>query len=123
VGIMKEILEMIFEKLQSIDERLLNPSPLPRLLTSQEAADYLGCKLQTLRAWRTQGTGPSYLKVEKCVRYSMDDLKKYVCQKKINIEPHQQEEDVCYLEEKEKIEKAQKEIKKSLTKINRIKNK
>jgi hypothetical protein len=78
----KEMLEMVLKMLKSMDERLVNS--LPQLFTSQEAADYLGVREQTLKIWRVQGVGPSFCKVEKCVRYSFDDLKNYLNQQKIN---------------------------------------
>ena len=38
------------------------------------ASSYLGLSVQTLRAWRTQGRGPRFRKLGRCVRYRMCDL-------------------------------------------------
>lgn len=44
------------------------------LLTSREAADYLGRKPQTLANWRSQRTGPKYTGSGKGIRYRQRDL-------------------------------------------------
>ena len=41
-------------------ERIINASTL---LTNAEAAQLLGCKPQTLRKWRLEGRGPSYIRL------------------------------------------------------------
>ena len=35
-----------------------HPPALPRVLTTQQAAEYLNRSAQTLRTWACQGTGP-----------------------------------------------------------------
>lgn len=42
--------------------------------TPQEAAEHLRFSVATLAIWRSQGRGPSYVKVGKPVRYLRDDL-------------------------------------------------
>ena len=39
------------------------------LLTSKEVADQLKVKEQTLRKWRSNGTGPKFFKTQGMVRY------------------------------------------------------
>lgn len=49
------------------------------LVTTPQAAEYLGCvKPNTLEIWRVQGTGPIYKKIGRLVRYSIEDLDKYI---------------------------------------------
>ena len=46
----------------------------PRLLSTQEAARFLGISLRTLEKHRTYGTGPTYRKVGGRVLYTVRDL-------------------------------------------------
>jgi Helix-turn-helix domain len=49
------------------------------LISTQHAAEYLGdLKPNTLEGWRTQGVGPTYKKIGRLVRYSLDDLDSYI---------------------------------------------
>ena len=50
------------------------PLPVQRLLTTAEAAEYLGLAENTLRIARVRGTGPVYHKFGRTVRYAVDDL-------------------------------------------------
>jgi 5-methylcytosine-specific restriction protein A len=43
-----------------------------KLLTTEEAAEYLGNKPQTLAIWRGRGTGPEYIKGRTSVRYTVE---------------------------------------------------
>jgi len=45
-----------------------------RLLLPKEAAAFLKCKPETLRAWRKRGLGPAYTKIGRLVRYGFADL-------------------------------------------------
>ncbi len=46
--------------------------------TTREAADYLGLAVSTLNKWRCYGTGPKYLKLGRAVRYTKDELDKFL---------------------------------------------
>lgn len=52
--------------------------PLGRLMSTAEAADYLGLQEQTLRAWRAERRGPNFVKLGDGrfapVRYRLQDL-------------------------------------------------
>jgi len=50
------------------------------LLSSRQAAEYLGVSPRTIERWRLQGEGPSYIRLgrTKCVRYSKEDLQSFV---------------------------------------------
>lgn len=50
----------------------------PRLLTEREAGTYTGHAPATLRNMRHLGTGPTYVKVGRAVRYRVEDLEAYV---------------------------------------------
>ncbi|HEC32598.1 MAG TPA: DNA-binding protein [Deltaproteobacteria bacterium] len=56
------------------------------MLNDREAARFLGLAPQTLRNWRSQGKGPSYVKIGNAVRYRMEDLEKYIQSRRINLE-------------------------------------
>jgi excisionase family DNA binding protein len=50
-----------------------------RLLTPDEASEFLSVPIGTLNQWRSQRRGPSYIKFEgRLVRYRATDLEKYV---------------------------------------------
>lgn len=51
---------------------------LPNLLTTVEAAEFLGIKKNTLEIWRVQGRGPVYRKIGKFVKYAESDLQAYL---------------------------------------------
>lgn len=62
---------------------------MPELLTTEEAAVYLGGKgrplrPQTLAYWRTIGEGPEYMKIGSLVRYTPPSLDAYLesCRRK-----------------------------------------
>jgi len=49
-----------------------------RLLTREEAADYLRVSKWTLWYWRSKGHGPVCVKMNACVRYRWADLQAYL---------------------------------------------
>ncbi|MDQ3560459.1 MAG: helix-turn-helix domain-containing protein [Pseudomonadota bacterium] len=54
--------------------------PIPRLLTTKEAAALLRMSLSFLMKARLKGDGPRYRKVGRCVRYVESDLLAYLKQ-------------------------------------------
>lgn len=48
------------------------------LLTTREAAIVLRVSKALLEVWRCRGEGPAYLKFGKTVRYSREDLEKFI---------------------------------------------
>ena len=46
--------------------------------TPQEAADYLGFSVLTLKNWRSQGKGPRFSKPGRAVRYRWTDLEAWM---------------------------------------------
>ena len=49
-----------------------------KMLPSDEAAEFLGLKAQTLAVWRMTGKGPAFTKLGRAVRYRLSVLKAYV---------------------------------------------
>jgi excisionase family DNA binding protein len=48
-----------------------------KMLTTAEAAQYLGLSKATLEAWRVHGHGPVFCKMSKAVRYSAENLEQF----------------------------------------------
>jgi len=48
------------------------------LVTTSEAAGYLGLKRNTLEIWRVKGNGPRFLKLNGAVRYRLEDLERFL---------------------------------------------
>lgn len=55
-----------------------NDTNASRPLTESEAAVRLGLKVATLRAWRSQGRGPVYIRLGRAVRYLATDIDDYL---------------------------------------------
>ena len=58
---------------------------MDQLLSTQEAADYIGIKPGTLRKWRWHGTGPSYVRLGRSKRarvvYRASDLTSWLSER------------------------------------------
>jgi excisionase family DNA binding protein len=54
------------------------PSDPSRLLTEDEAADYLRVRPRTLQRWRQLGRGPKFTRAGRRVLYRMGDLEAYL---------------------------------------------
>jgi len=48
------------------------------VLTTTEAAAYLGLAISTLNKWRCYGEGPHFIKLGRAVRYKREDLDSFV---------------------------------------------
>lgn len=48
------------------------------ILTTREAARYLGLAISTLNKWRCHGGGPVFVKLGRAVRYRQEDLNAFV---------------------------------------------
>jgi excisionase family DNA binding protein len=57
---------------------------LPRALTDNEAAQYLGLKVSTLRAWRLKDRGPRYVRLGTAIRYLVADLDAYTAKNTVS---------------------------------------
>ena len=47
-------------------------------INENKAAEVMDVKIQTLRNWRHLRKGPPYLKLGRCVRYKIDDIKSFM---------------------------------------------
>jgi excisionase family DNA binding protein len=56
-------------------------APWRRLLRPQEAAEYLGLGHSTLAKLRLTGSGPSFRKLGRSVRYHLDDLDRWAAER------------------------------------------
>jgi hypothetical protein len=55
-----------------------------RHVNEHEAAEFLGVDVTTLRDWRFRRVGPVYVKyLTKAVRYSLDELNRFVEQSRV----------------------------------------
>ena len=48
------------------------------MMTTRQAADYLGLSVHTLNKWRWDGRGPRYIKLGAAVRYRQDELDRFI---------------------------------------------
>jgi len=48
------------------------------IMTTAQAAQFLGLRTNTLEIWRYRGTGPQYLKLGRAVRYRLSDLEDFI---------------------------------------------
>lgn len=56
-----------------------HPETEARLLSTNEVARLLGLEPRTLRAWRSRGIGPDFVRLSRqCVRYRQTDVSKYI---------------------------------------------
>lgn len=51
---------------------------MTKLLTPQQASEMLLKPVGTLKRWRVEGVGPTYVKIGKDVRYKLADLEAYI---------------------------------------------
>ena len=57
------------------------PSSSAAMLTTVQAAQYLGLAVSTLNKWRCHGGGPKFLKLGRAVRYRQSDLEMFVAER------------------------------------------
>lgn len=63
-------------------EQELNPLPVPKLLTQNQVAEALGVSQRTLEGWRYRGGGPEFIRAGSRVRYSVEDLRAWIEERK-----------------------------------------
>jgi predicted DNA-binding transcriptional regulator AlpA len=56
-----------------------------RALTERGAAERLGLAVATLRAWRTKGKGPRFVRFGRAVRYLPCDLEEFIRASAVDI--------------------------------------
>lgn len=50
----------------------------PHLLNETYASQMLGVSVGALRRWRREGRGPQFTRIERCIRYDVRDLERFV---------------------------------------------
>lgn len=48
------------------------------LYAEQQVSKVLRCEVRTLQAWRWRGSGPTFMKIGRLVRYRGDDVKAWM---------------------------------------------
>jgi hypothetical protein len=56
----------------------LKQFPIPELVDTRRAAEILGRSTATLKRWRCEGTGPSWIEIEGRVSYDVAVLLEYI---------------------------------------------
>jgi predicted DNA-binding transcriptional regulator AlpA len=51
---------------------------MTQLLTPQQAGEMLQKPVGTMKRWRAEGNGPTYVKIGRDVRYRLSDLEAYI---------------------------------------------
>lgn len=51
---------------------------MKQLFSFDEAAEYLGIPVNTLKYWKKVGLGPAWVKMEGTIRYNRTDLDDYI---------------------------------------------
>lgn len=60
---------------------------VPRLLNTEQAAEILGVKPETLAYWRSTGRySLSYIKIGRLVKYRLKDIEKFVAERTVIAE-------------------------------------
>ena len=57
---------------------------MEQLLNEREAAKLLQVSVQLLRKWRARGKDPRYIKLGRCVRYSAEEIERYILTQRSN---------------------------------------
>jgi Helix-turn-helix domain len=57
------------------------PTPtLPQMLSEKEAARILAVSIAALRRWRREGRGPTFIRLERCVRYDLRSIELFLAE-------------------------------------------
>jgi hypothetical protein len=51
---------------------------IPQMLSEKQAADILCVSVAALRRWRRERRGPEFARLERCVRYDIRSLERFV---------------------------------------------
>lgn len=52
----------------------------PQMLNEKQTARLLACSVAALRRWRREGRGPIFTRVERCVRYDLRALERFLAE-------------------------------------------
>ena len=62
-----------------------HPTPKPTI-DERTAAPYTGFTVAALRAWRQQGRGPAFIRVNRSIRYRISDLEDWLTAHRVTTE-------------------------------------
>ncbi len=51
---------------------------LPQMIDEKQAARALSVSVAALRRWRHEGRGPRFVRLERCIRYDVCELKSFL---------------------------------------------
>jgi len=68
----------LFGRLDRIEALLSGPKIAPEYLDTQAAAQFIGLSPLTLEQWRSEGKGPTFCRVGRAIRYSVQDLRAFM---------------------------------------------
>jgi len=69
-----DVVESSMMLIEDSESQAVAPPPL----TEVEAAGRLGLKVATLRAWRHQGKGPTFVRLGRAIRYLKSDIDEFL---------------------------------------------
>jgi hypothetical protein len=58
---------------------------LLRMIDEREAAKRLGVSVAALRRWRRERRGPNFTRVERCIRYDIRSLEKFLAENTVGV--------------------------------------
>lgn len=58
-------------------------APPRKYLSPEEASSYLGLSMPLLAKWRGEGEGPAYSKIGARVSYAVEDLDRFMAQRRV----------------------------------------
>jgi predicted DNA-binding transcriptional regulator AlpA len=61
-------------------------SPSNRTIDERDASPYIGYTKAALRAWRRQGRGPAYIRINRSIRYRIQDLDDWLQRHRVETE-------------------------------------
>jgi helix-turn-helix protein len=53
---------------------------LPQMLSERQAANILAVSIAALRKWRREGRGPQFTRLERCVRYDIRAIERFLAE-------------------------------------------
>ncbi len=63
---------------------------MTKLLSTRQAAELIGVKPGTLRAWRCARTGPNFVALTaRSVKYPLEDIQRYVAERRFSFPARQ----------------------------------
>jgi hypothetical protein len=55
-------------------------SAIPQMVSEKQAARILAVSIAALRRWRSEGRGPQFTRLERCIRYDMRAIERFLAE-------------------------------------------